>query len=298
MPLISVFKFVNWITGAPTPIEDGVASAFTLPLQQSIIDAMNQAPFLASGVNHRAGFVPDPGAVAGTTKFLREDATWAVPTVPTPQGLLLAITYYIAAGSYTFTPQVGTRIIVVEIWGGGGSAGGAAATGASIAVPGSGGAGGYSNKVITTINASETVTIGAGAAAPAAGANNGGTGGTTSFGAHCSATGGTGGTGAPAAASSNPPGGQGGVGSGGNLNINGGDGQFGIGITAIPIAQPAPGGYAARGGTPGHVGGNGANGGAGNIPGGGGSGSYSFGGAGATAGGAGADGGAIVYEYS
>lgn len=84
MPLISLFKFVNWITGTPHAIEDGVSSAFTLPLQQQVVDAMNQAPFLASGPNHRAGFVPDPGAVAGTTKFLREDGTFAVPASPTP----------------------------------------------------------------------------------------------------------------------------------------------------------------------------------------------------------------------
>lgn len=35
--------------------------------------------FGASGANHAPGLVPDPGAVAGTTKFLREDATFAVP---------------------------------------------------------------------------------------------------------------------------------------------------------------------------------------------------------------------------
>jgi hypothetical protein len=35
--------------------------------------------FVASGASHARGTVPDPGAVAGTTKFLREDATWAVP---------------------------------------------------------------------------------------------------------------------------------------------------------------------------------------------------------------------------
>src|SRR5574340_889053 len=35
--------------------------------------------FVASGASHARGSVPDPGAVAGTTKFLREDATWAVP---------------------------------------------------------------------------------------------------------------------------------------------------------------------------------------------------------------------------
>lgn len=32
--------------------------------------------FGPSGTGHSSGFVPDPGAVAGTTKFLREDATW------------------------------------------------------------------------------------------------------------------------------------------------------------------------------------------------------------------------------
>lgn len=36
--------------------------------------------FVASGASHKAGAVPDPGAVAGTAKFLREDAIWATPT--------------------------------------------------------------------------------------------------------------------------------------------------------------------------------------------------------------------------
>lgn len=35
--------------------------------------------FVASGASHAAGAVPDPGATAGTTRFLREDATFAVP---------------------------------------------------------------------------------------------------------------------------------------------------------------------------------------------------------------------------
>jgi hypothetical protein len=35
--------------------------------------------FVASGASHAQGIVPDPGASAGTTRFLREDATWAVP---------------------------------------------------------------------------------------------------------------------------------------------------------------------------------------------------------------------------
>ena len=36
--------------------------------------------FVASGASSAKGLVPDPGAVAGTTKFLREDATFVVPT--------------------------------------------------------------------------------------------------------------------------------------------------------------------------------------------------------------------------
>lgn len=35
----------------------------------------------ASGSGHKGGLVPDPGSTAGTTKFLREDGTWVVPTV-------------------------------------------------------------------------------------------------------------------------------------------------------------------------------------------------------------------------
>lgn len=35
---------------------------------------------VGSGASHAAGIVPDPGASAGTTKYLREDGSWQVPT--------------------------------------------------------------------------------------------------------------------------------------------------------------------------------------------------------------------------
>ena len=35
--------------------------------------------FGASGPGHSSGIVPDPGATAGTSRFLREDATWVMP---------------------------------------------------------------------------------------------------------------------------------------------------------------------------------------------------------------------------
>jgi hypothetical protein len=36
--------------------------------------------FAASGASHSAGAVPDPGATAGTTRYLREDGSWTVPS--------------------------------------------------------------------------------------------------------------------------------------------------------------------------------------------------------------------------
>lgn len=42
--------------------------------------AASQLPvFKASGAGHAQGVVPDPGATAGTTRYLREDGTWAAP---------------------------------------------------------------------------------------------------------------------------------------------------------------------------------------------------------------------------
>src|SRR6185437_7909059 len=38
------------------------------------------AVFGASGASHSVGAVPDPGSSAGTTRFLREDATWSAPS--------------------------------------------------------------------------------------------------------------------------------------------------------------------------------------------------------------------------
>lgn len=46
-------------------------------LAMSLFAAKND--FGASGNNHAAGLVPDPGPTQGNTKFLREDGTWQVP---------------------------------------------------------------------------------------------------------------------------------------------------------------------------------------------------------------------------
>jgi hypothetical protein len=41
--------------------------------------AVEVPKMVASGASHQGGLVPDPGATAGTSKFLREDASFAVP---------------------------------------------------------------------------------------------------------------------------------------------------------------------------------------------------------------------------
>lgn len=53
----------------------GVAAA---PTFRALVGA-DIPVFGASGASHAAGGVPDPGSTAGTTRFLREDATWATP---------------------------------------------------------------------------------------------------------------------------------------------------------------------------------------------------------------------------
>jgi hypothetical protein len=57
------------ITGAisGSSIMSGTVSAARLPV------------FGPSGASHAAGVVPDPGATAGVTRFLREDGTWDAP---------------------------------------------------------------------------------------------------------------------------------------------------------------------------------------------------------------------------
>ena len=63
--------------------------------------------FGASGASHAVGYVPDPGSTAGTTRFLREDATWAagggvseVTIAGTQQALTLSVATQILSGTF------------------------------------------------------------------------------------------------------------------------------------------------------------------------------------------------------
>jgi lysophospholipase L1-like esterase len=64
---------INATTINATTINGSIAAA-QLPL------------FKASGAAHAPGAVPDPGATAGTTRFLREDGNWATPLGGTTGG--------------------------------------------------------------------------------------------------------------------------------------------------------------------------------------------------------------------
>ncbi|MEM9465300.1 MAG: hypothetical protein AAGA90_07990 [Actinomycetota bacterium] len=139
---------------------------------------------------------------------------------------------YTATGTFQKALYPWARSIRVRVVGGGGGSGGTAATGASErAESAGGGGGGYAEKriAVTDLETSEIVTVGAGGAGGAAGANPGAAGGTSSFGAHCSATGGGGGEqGAAASTATTETRGAGGVGVGGDLNLDGGDGGNGV----------------------------------------------------------------------
>lgn len=215
-------------------------------------------------------------------------------------GRLIAVQVFTTGTAATYTRTSGVTKAIVRGIGGGGSGGGVANPSAlQIAAAGGGGGGGFSQKYISP-GSTETYTVGAGGAAPSAGANNGNTGGTTTFGAHISVTGGAGGTGCASGTAAQIPGGAGGVGSSGDANMAGAGGGLGVSSTATNglFLFSGFGGMASNGGG-GAVGQtNSANGIAGGNYGGGGSGAASYNGAGAFAGGAGAGGLIIVFEFS
>jgi len=70
----------------PQGFNAGVVNATTLNgaisaanISSGTVNAARLPVFGASGAGHAAGAVPDPGSTAGTTRYLREDGTWAAP---------------------------------------------------------------------------------------------------------------------------------------------------------------------------------------------------------------------------
>ncbi|AOJ62499.1 hypothetical protein WJ32_08530 [Burkholderia ubonensis] len=70
---------VTWANASANQVLAGPASgAAAAPTIRALVGA-DIPPFTGSGASHTTGGVPDPGSTAGSTRFLREDSTWAVP---------------------------------------------------------------------------------------------------------------------------------------------------------------------------------------------------------------------------
>lgn len=199
-------------------------------------------------------------ASAVTTKPLRLIAvlestqttagTWAaapqlVSLLRTPRYTLGSQQVFSSSG--TWTRPSGCRAAKVTVIGAGGGGAGADGQGAGTAGCGGGGAGGGAAiKFITVgLGSSETVTIGAAGTAGAVGDFDGGAGGTTSFGSHCSATGGGGGdgiSGSSAAGSGVTNIAAPGVGSNGDINFTGQHGGHGLRSGSAATAYGGAGG--------------------------------------------------------
>ena len=192
----------------------------------------------ASGVNLTAlnasnlgsGTVPTARLATGTASsstYLRGDQTWATVSGYTgPQGR------QVFASSGTFTVPSGITSVNVTVVGAGGGVNRYAGTSCSAA-------GGAAVLTVTGLTPGGTVSVTIGTVGGNAGGNvnnRASTGGTSSFGAFCSATGGQG------ANSARLVGSTGGAGSGGNLNING-QNAYNLtgGAGAAPLGLGMPG---------------------------------------------------------
>lgn len=175
---------------------------------------------------------------------------WITPQTGAVGPPISNIVTTVVTSSGTYTKPTGLKFLEIELvapGGGGGYGGGGTSTSAAGA---GGGAGGYARKLIpaASLGATETMTVGVpGAGGIAASSTPAGNAGSTSFGAHCSATGGQGGSamngGTTVVVIGGTVGGTGtgGVGSGGDINISGGDGGLAF-RTSGTFAVPGNGG--------------------------------------------------------
>lgn len=201
----------------------GVPEAMTGAQARAVVGADN-ASNLTSGTVATARLAT---GTASSSTYLRGDQTWATVSGYTgPQGR------QVFASSGTFTVPSGITSVNVTVVGAGGGVNRYAGTSCSAA-------GGAAVLTVTGLTPGGTVSVTIGTVGGNAGGNvnnRASTGGTSSFGAFCSATGGQG------ANSARLVGSTGGAGSGGNLNING-QNAYNLtgGAGAAPLGLGMPG---------------------------------------------------------
>ena len=271
--------------------------------------------FANSAARTSAVSSPEVGMVSYLTDTnvveIYNGTTWtAIVSAGTPSYNFVSTLYLTSTTTFTKATYPWLRAIRVKCQGGGGGGGGVANPSAgNVAIANGGGGGAYAESFITNISglaASVTVTVGAGGTAGAAGANNGGAGGTSSFGTAVSANGGALGTTQAAAV---PPGNVtftglalGATTATGDITIVGEDSQFGHAPDTANLVTSVGGnsvlGRSRRGQSNRTGGGFSSAGFAGQGYGAGGNGAASGQNAGAVAGGAGAPGIVIIELYA
>lgn len=147
---------------------------------------------------------------AGTSGQVLTSQGASAPIWQTASGGFANMQVFTSSG--TFTVPAGITKVKVTVVGGGGNGAGATANGGYAG----GGAGGAAIKVVSGLTPASTVSV-----------TVGGIAGTSSFGAHCSATGGT-----SAPTNGTDASYAGGSGSGGNINFNGEPGVSSLGSAA------------------------------------------------------------------
>lgn len=148
-------------------------------------------------------------------------------------GRLIGVQTFTSSGVYT--PSPGTKSVIVEMVGGGGAGGGSASTtGTTVGCASGGWSGAYAKGRFTSAFSGVTISVGVGGTAAVAGNNQGGTGGTSSFGALMSAPGGLGGGGSiagiPPFTQGSTPGPMSGPTGANIVGLPGEPGGFGVGL--------------------------------------------------------------------
>lgn len=265
------------------PINNGTVNT---NLNADTVDGSHASAFATSGHTHALGDLSNVSASGegsgGGFDADTVDGQHASAFLEAGESLL-ATTVYGSSSTHNYHADAQSVRVICTAGGGGG----VASDDSNQWSGGGGGAGGTAIERITGFSGSDSVTVGSGGAAGTVGAPGGSDGGSSSFGAFCSATGGVGGR------RGSDAGGYGGVASGGDINITGGDGGASFQTSG---AAGAHGGtsYWGGGGRGGFFSSSGHN---AHAYGSGGGGGGEGGGTGDNMGGAGAHGVVVVEEY-